>query len=33
MDPEAKELFTGEVHPNVQYEFEAEKGGQYTLCV
>jgi hypothetical protein len=20
------------VHPNVQYEYEAEKGGRYTLC-
>jgi hypothetical protein len=31
--PERKDLFFGEVHPNVQYEFEAEAGGIYTLCV
>ena len=31
--PELKELFMGEVHPNVQYEYESEGGGVYTLCV
>ena len=31
--PETKELFMGEVHPNVQYEYEGESGGVYSLCV
>ena len=31
--PENKELFLGEVHPNVQYEYESSGGGVYTLCV
>jgi hypothetical protein len=31
--PEYKRLFNGEVHPNVQYEYEAEGGGTYILCV
>jgi hypothetical protein len=26
-------LFYGDVHPNVQYEYEAEDAGEYKLCV
>ena len=32
-DPENKQLFFGEIHPNMQYEFEATDAGEYTLCV
>jgi len=27
------QLFYGDVHPNVQYEYEAEEAGEYKLCV
>ena len=26
-------MFYGDVHPNVQYEYEAEEAGEYKLCV
>ena len=32
-DAEGKQLFYGDVHPNVQYEYEAEDAGEYKLCV
>jgi len=32
-DPTGKQLFFGDVHPNVQYEYEAIDAGQYTVCV
>lgn len=32
-DKEGKQLFYGDVHPNVQYEYEAQDAGEYTLCV
>jgi hypothetical protein len=28
-----QQLFFGDVHPNVQYEYEVSAGGQFTLCV
>ena len=30
---DGKSLFSGSVHPNVQYEYETESAGQYKLCV
>lgn len=32
-DASGKQLFYGDVHPNVQYEYEAEEAGEYKLCV
>ena len=32
-DADGKQLFYGDVHPNVQYEYEATDAGQYKLCV
>lgn len=32
-DENDKQLFFGDVHPNVQYEYEVNQGGQFTLCV
>ena len=32
-DSKNKQLFFGDVHPNVQYEYEAEDAGEYKLCV
>lgn len=32
-DESDKQLFFGDVHPNVQYEYEVNQGGQFTLCV
>ena len=32
-DASEKQLFYGDVHPNVQYEYEAEDAGEYKLCV
>jgi len=32
-DANDKQLFFGDVHPNVQYEYEVTEGGQFTLCV
>ena len=32
-DHSDKQLFFGDVHPNVQYEYEVTEGGQFTLCV
>jgi hypothetical protein len=32
-DVSGKQLFFGDVHPNVQYEYEVSTGGQFTLCV
>ena len=32
-DQDDKQLFYGDVHPNVQYEYEAEDAGEYKLCV
>lgn len=32
-DNTGKQLFYGDVHPNVQYEYEAEEAGEYKLCV
>jgi hypothetical protein len=32
-DANDKQLFFGDVHPNVQYEYEVNEGGQFTLCV
>ena len=32
-DANDKQLFYGDVHPNVQYEYEAEDAGDYKLCV
>ena len=32
-DNNEKQLFYGDVHPNVQYEYEAEDAGDYKLCV
>ena len=32
-DSSEKQLFFGDVHPNVQYEYEVKEGGQFTLCV
>ena len=28
-----KQLFFGDVHPYVQYEYEVQQGGQFQLCV
>ena len=33
LDPNDNQLFFGDVHPNVQYEYETTEAGQYTLCV
>jgi len=27
------ELFTGQIHPNTQYEYEVTAGGNFMLCV
>jgi len=32
-DADENQLFYGDVHPNVQYEYEAEEAGEYKLCV
>lgn len=32
-DKNGTQLFYGDVHPNVQYEYEAEEAGEYRLCV
>ena len=32
-DEEDKQLFFGDVHPNIQYEYEATNAGVYKLCV
>jgi hypothetical protein len=32
-DVDDNQLFYGDVHPNVQYEYEAEEAGSYKLCV
>jgi len=32
-DKNNTQLFYGDVHPNVQYEYEAEQAGEYQLCV
>ena len=32
-DADENQLFYGDVHPNVQYEYEAELAGEYKLCV
>ena len=32
-DAKDNQLFYGDVHPNVQYEYEAEDAGEYKLCV
>lgn len=32
-DSQGNKLFYGDVHPNVQYEYEAEDAGEYKLCV
>ena len=32
-DENEKQLFFGDVHPNVQYEYEVNQGGMFTLCV
>lgn len=32
-DQNDNQLFYGDVHPNVQYEYEAEEAGEYKLCV
>ena len=32
-DSKDNQLFYGDVHPNVQYEYEAEEPGEYKLCV
>ena len=32
-DRNGTQLFYGDVHPNVQYEYEAEEAGEYKLCV
>ena len=32
-DADDNTLFYGDVHPNVQYEYEAEDAGEYKLCV
>ena len=28
-----KQLFYGDVHPNVQYEYDTTEAGEYKLCV
>lgn len=33
MDENDKQLFFGDVHPNIQYEYEATGAGIYKLCV
>lgn len=32
-DSDGKELFQGIVNPNEQYEYEAKKSGEYTICI
>ena len=32
-DEKDKQIFFGDVHPNVQYEYEASDAGEYKLCV
>ena len=31
-DGNDKQLFFGDVHPNVQYEYEVKEGGVFSLC-
>lgn len=33
MDKNDKTLYNGIVWPNEQYEYDAEKGGEYKICV
>ena len=33
MKEDDQQLFFGDVHPNIQYEFEATNAGVYKLCV
>lgn len=32
-DKNDKQLFYGDVHPNVQYEYDTSDAGEYKLCV
>ena len=32
-DKDDKQLFYGDVHPNVQYEYDTTDAGEYKLCV
>ena len=32
-DKDGNQLFYGDVHPNMQYEYEASEAGVYQLCV
>ena len=32
-DEAEKQLFFGDVHPNIQYEYEATDAGVYKLCI
>ena len=32
-DKDDKQLFYGDVHPNVQYEYDTSDAGEYKLCV
>lgn len=32
-DKDDKQLFYGDVHPNVQYEYDTTEAGEYKLCV
>ena len=32
-DSDDRQLFFGDVHPNVQYEYEAVDPGAYTVCI
>ena len=32
-DKNEKQLFYGDVHPNVQYEYDTNEPGEYKLCV
>lgn len=32
-DENDKQLFFGDVHPNIQYEYEATNAGVYKMCV
>lgn len=33
LDENDKQLFFGDVHPNIQYEYEATNAGLYKMCV
>jgi len=33
LDENEKQLFFGDVHPNIQYEYEATNAGVYKMCV